>query len=273
MAIRLWLSLLMLLFSSFAVAGGTKFGYDIFLKGDIRIGPDGGVREYRLQTELSPKIAEVVDRNVRAWKFRPILVDGKPVAAKTAMSLWLSAEPSENDTYTLMVRNVQFGSPERLKEMMWKAPKYPVDAIHAYLGAKVILALKLDAQGKVTDAWAEQVSLNKRVRESHASRWRNLFAKSSIEAAKHWKFDPTESIDGTAVGAIVRTPILYSLSDGSRPTDADAWHAYIPGPVQPNPWEATEPPTQADFDALKEGDVRSLASRFQLLDNVIGETL
>ena len=76
MSIRVWLSLLLLSCTSIAWADGPKPTYEINLNGDIRIGPDGVVRDYRLQTELQPVVAKAVDNNVHTWKFKPILIDG-----------------------------------------------------------------------------------------------------------------------------------------------------------------------------------------------------
>lgn len=275
MSIRVWLSLLLLLCTSIAWADGPKPTYEIDLTGDIRIGPDGVVRDYRLQTELPPVVAKAVDNNVHTWKFKPILIDGKPVIAKTTMRLSLHAEPAQGDTYTLKVVAVSFGDPKPSRGTM-TAPQYPRDAVYARLGAKVSLALKIDARGNVTDVWPEQVSLDKRAPEAVAARWRRLFEKASVGAAKNWKYDPTEVIDDQPVGTIVRTSILFRVSeDEPRQDSTDGrWLAFVPGPMNPNPWETSKPPpTQAELDAMKDGEVQSLASRFQLLDDIVGRTL
>lgn len=278
MSIQLWTPLWLLLSASIAWAGGPKPAYEMHLNGDIRIGPDGSVQDYHLQTDLSPKVVEIIDRHVRTWKFQPIVVDGKPVAARTSMRIWLSAEPYGDDAYALKLDGIWFGAPERSKNRI-KAPKYPRDAVQAHLGAKVMLALKIDAQGNVTDAWAEQVSLDAQAPEGVAERWRRKFEKSSVEAARQWKYAVTESIGDQPSGTIIRTPLFFAVDVGKfpaskPPSDDGTWLAYIPGPVRPNPWETPKsPPTQADFDAMNDGDVQALASRFQLLDDVVGKAL
>ena len=62
--------------------------------GEIRIAPDGHVTDYKLKSTLSPTIAALVDRNVRSWRFEPIVVDGNPVAAKTALLAEIGAAKS-----------------------------------------------------------------------------------------------------------------------------------------------------------------------------------
>ena len=76
-----------------ALAQTTAPVLDLEAEGEVQIAPDGKVSDYRLTSSLTPAVATVVDRSVRSWSFEPIVVDGKPVVAKTAMHLALKAEP------------------------------------------------------------------------------------------------------------------------------------------------------------------------------------
>ena len=53
--------------------------------GDVQIGADGHVLNYTLKNKLAPVISALVDKNVRKWTFDPVLIDGKPVIAKTSV--------------------------------------------------------------------------------------------------------------------------------------------------------------------------------------------
>lgn len=240
--------------------------------GKIAVGPDGLVRDYTLTSKLPAAVAELVERNVRSWKFEPILVDGKPVIAETRLRMVLHGTPVGEDSYTLKVENVWFGEPERAHDM--KPPRYPAEAARAGLGAKVVLVLKLDADGNVVDVLAEQTSLDMRTHsEQVAEKWRRVFEQASVAAARKWKFTPGETVNGEAVGSLVRVPTTFRMGD-SRKDDSGKWQAYVPGPINPIPWVTEDSvASQAGRDRLQDGDTQPLSSRFKLVGDVVGTTL
>jgi hypothetical protein len=246
---------------------------DLDAHGEVQIAPDGHVSDYRLQSTLAPEVAALVDRNVRAWHFEPIVIDGAAVVAKTSMHLHLNAEPQEGrGSYTVRVASVDFGDPQR--KSIGKAPRYPEEAVHARLGAKVLLSLRLDDAGNVIDAEPYQTSLDARTRnEFQAEQWRKRFERASVAAAKSWHYDLTETINGKPIGTSAIVPIIYSISATPTPK-TDGWRAYVPGPVHPAPWSSpAQLADQHDFSALQDGQALSLDSRFRLKDSVIGKTL
>lgn len=256
-----------------ALAGKPASEIEMEVGGRIAVGPDGLVRDYKLTSKLSPAVAELVERSVRSWKFDPILVDGKPVIAETRLRMVLHGTPVGDDRYTLKVENVWFGEPERAHDMT--PPRYPAEAARADLGAKVVLVLKLDADGNVVDVLAEQTSLDKRTHsEQVADKWRGVFEQASIGAAKKWKFKPGETVNGEAVDSLVRVPVTFRMGDARRNDDVGSWKAYVPGPVNPIPW-VTEGSvaSQAERDRLRDGDTQPLSSRFKLVEDVVGTTL
>lgn len=245
--------------------------YELNANGQIEIGPDGAVRNYTLDGKLPPEIAQAIDRSVRAWTFEPILVDAKPVIAKTRLRLVLLATPVDDDHYALRVENAWFGEPESNSRM--KPPRYPSDAARAGLGAKVVLAIRTDEQGKVTDVMAEQTSLTASGNPKLEERWRKLFEKASMEAARSWTFPGSEELDGQRMSSVIRVPVAFSMSPSTG--KKNKWQGYVPGPVRPIPWVQVDTvATQGDRDALQgDGDMQSLSSRFRLRDDVIGKTL
>ena len=240
--------------------------YEIEVYGDIQIGPDGLVREYTLKTRLMSMLADTVDRSVRAWKFVPIEVEGKPVIAKTRMRLVLMAKPIQDDQYALQVQQVFFGQPEYQQRMA--PPYYPPQAARANVGAKVTLVLRLDPEGRVVDIWPEQTSLTASGDGKRADEWRATFEQASIDAAKKWKFTIGEEVNGVPVESIVRVPLLYSKNSNK------GWQSFIPGPVHPIPPAISDGMAmQAARDSLGDGETQSLNSRFRLRDEVVGTTL
>jgi hypothetical protein len=248
---------------------------DMSADGEVHIALDGQVTNYALKSELTPTIASLVDRNVRSWRFEPIVVDGQPVAAKTALHIDIQATPiAGKDSYALRITNVRFGEPRRSAKM--KAPRYPQEAVRVGLGAKVLLNLRLDDAGNVVEVEPYQTNLNARPNsEFEAKHWREVFEKVSVSAAKTWHFDLSETIDGKAFGTTAIIPIVYSVVGGPiQRAKPGQWQPYLPGPVHPAPWLKAETVANADAVAsLKDGQALSLDSRFRLKDAVIGHTL
>jgi len=242
---------------------------DLSVDGDIQIGPDGHVTECWLRTGMSPTVAKLVDRTVRSWHFEPVKVDGRPVNAKTTMSLRLSATPAPNDSYSMRIESVHFGV---LKRSNLKPPQYPGEAARIGLGARVVLWLVINENGKVIEALPGQTSLTMRAKdEREAEMWRKRFENASIAAAKSWRYDASEFVDGKGVAkrhAIA--PIDFNMrgSEGK-------WTTYVPGPVHPAPWrtKVDGQNEERQFAQISDGDTASADSSFRLIDDVVGKTL
>lgn len=260
-----------------ALAGTTAPTLEMSADGEVQIAIDGKVSDYRLKSTLAPVVANLVDHDVRGWTFEPVVVDGVPVVAKTAMHLDLKAEPAAGkDNYKIRIVNVAFGEPRRSNNDQTRLPHYPEDAVSAHIGAKVLLYVRLDETGKVVDAHPYQTSLDRQTRsEFDAERWRKLFEKASIAAARDWRYDLTETINGKTIGTTAVVPIVYHASAfGDRKPAQDEWKAYVPGPVHPAPWPSIEAVADnRDPSTLQDGEAISLESRFRLKDEVIGKVL
>jgi hypothetical protein len=242
-------------------------------EGEVQIAPDGSVSDYRLQSKLGSPISDAIDRNVRGWHFQPVVIEGRAVTARTAMHLALTAEPVEGktDSYTLRVSSLRFGE---MKVVHVKPPSYPPAAVRAHVGGKVMLAVRLDADGKVADVQAYQTSLDARARSEHeAELFRKVFEKAAVAAARDWQYDLSERIDGKAVGMNAMIPVTFNLCNMpcSKP-DPEAWRALLPGPVHPAPWMG-EQVADNDLSTLGDGQAMPLDSRFRLRDDVIGKKL
>ena len=243
--------------------------------GEVQIAVDGHVSDYRMKNKLSPELDALVEKSVHGWHFEPVVIDGAAVIAKTALHITLKAEPrAESGKYTVKIIAVHFGDPQRGKD--FHPPHYPEMAVSAGLGAKVLLSVRLDDTGKVVEALPYQTNLDHRPNsESEAKHWRQLFERSSVAAAKNWRFELSETVNGKPIETNVIVPIVYFLSgSGIHPPKPGEWTPYLPGPVQPAPWTHTAGnPDVKDLAALGDGQALSLDSRFRLKDNVIGKTL
>jgi len=266
----------MLVLAGPAFAVETAPTLEMSADGQIQIGPDGSVTDYRLDSKLPPAVAELVDKDVRRWQFEPILADGKPVVAKTAMHLGLRAEPAgeAKDSYRMHIVEIRFGEPKRSGSM--RPPHYPKEAVIAHLGARVMLAVRLGADGQATDVQAYQTSLDARPRsESDAEHWRAMFERASIDAAKSWRYNMTETVNGKTVGSSVLVPVVFSVHVlGSQSDAPGTWKAYLPGPKHPAPWmDSDRLAATGDLSNLRDDEAVSLDSPFKLKDDVVGKAL
>jgi hypothetical protein len=80
--------------------------YEIDASGAIEIGPDGQVVRHELDKGQPAAIEQALARNIEQWRFEPIVVDDKPVIAKTRMRLAIEALPTANEDYQLRIRGV-----------------------------------------------------------------------------------------------------------------------------------------------------------------------
>lgn len=240
--------------------------YELTVFGTIAVAPDGSVHDFSLHDDLRSQVRDLLDRTVRSWQFEPILVDGQPVIATTRMRLDLEALP-RGDDYVLQVADVSFGEPTVADN---QPPEYPRDELMRGVGGKVVLVLKLDPSGAVEQTHVEQVSLTERLGK-RAKYARRHFAKASREAAAGWVYDTHEIIDGEPRGTSIRVPVTFRVGNDRGWVERQD---YIPGPVHPVPWgDPDERVVQADLDALVEGEIQSLSSRFELKNDVIGSVL
>lgn len=260
--------LLILPFASLAApAPAQQPEFSMQVTGDIEVAPDGSVHGYTLDEGLPQKIKELVAANINRWKFEPILIDDRPVIARTRLRMALKAEPFDGE-YRLLIENVWFGEPTRTSLM--NPPRYPMEAARMGLGARVMLVLKLDAAGNVIAVHPEQTSFNTKVSDKTADVWRKRFENASIDAAREWKFDVAEIIDGAPVDdSSIRIPVDFMMGSGGL----KQWHGYLPGPITPAPWAKTEQQVASAADQLGNGQVQALDSRFKLTTEVVGVVL
>lgn len=244
-----WLALVLIWVSSLAWASGgpgavrKQIEASLLVTGSIDIATDGRVGGYQLdQAErLPPAVTELLGSRVKQWRFEPVLVDGKPVRARTRMQLRLIAKPTGEDQYLVRVAGANFGeardgeSPTSRGDK--KAPRYPEVAARAGVGGTTYLVLRIGRDGRVEDVVAEQVNLRVVANERDMQRLRDLLAQSAVTAARAWEFNPP--VRGAEVDArfwSVRVPVDFVAPDQRVPNQAGEWTAYVPGPRRPVPW-------------------------------------
>lgn len=252
-------------------SGDTQVQFERNVSGQIEIAPDGSVSDYSLDSELGlPEVTAALHEQIGEWRFEPILVDGKPVAAQANMNVQLALVPLDDERMAFRIERVAFGSPGRTARMA--PPRYPDSALRERVAGKVTLVLKLDDDGGVERVHVERVDLERSTQsESRKEHWREVFAAAATRAARKWRFEPGARLGGEPLASSIRVPVEFVINTGMAA--ADRWRAYEPGPYQPAPWARPDADAAAHIAGLKDGDVQPLDSPFRLLGDVVGSFL
>lgn len=234
----------------------------LLVKGEVVIQPDGSVSGVTIAREdqLAAGIAGMISGAATQWKFEPVLRDGRPVPARTKMSLRLMARPLGDGQFNVSIASVAFGDPQgtrpgELHGRRMTPPSYPEDLAGRHVSGTVYVLVRIGHDGKVMQAAVEQVNLRTLASEDEMAGFREGFAKSALAAARHWTFDPP-SADRPEAGEAswtVRVPVAYMLRGQATEDDAERegrWFAYLPGPRTRAPWLTEEDPPGFTPDAL-----------------------
>jgi hypothetical protein len=261
---RFLMGLLCLLLSATALAAGPsevskRVQASMLLTGKIVVAPDGSVRSYAID---QPK-----------WKFKPTLLDGKPVAAEAEMSFRVVVKPVGAGNFSISISGAEFGQGKPGESISYKrrvAPGYPAQAAHERVSGTVYLLVRVGRQGQVVDAVAEQVNMTVLGSDAELERWRQALAKSALRAAMQWTFNPpTSGKDVDAEYWVARVPCNFRMQ-ADRGESYGQWQAYVPGPRQPVPWFDNKQMASTSADALPDGDVQQVDQGLRLTSPLNG---
>lgn len=170
----------------------------------IEIGPDGTVVRYEPVTELKEPLATRVRAMAEGLRFEPVLVDGKPVVARTRMRLHLAAVPQEDGNLRVGIEHVGFpdddgsttmraGTEENpyIHGVAKRLPiSYPDEALRMALSGRVMVALRLAPDGSVIDAVPRESALyGVKGRDRSLARALAIFERAATQAIRRWRFD------------------------------------------------------------------------------------
>ena len=88
----------------------------MLVKGSIETNADGSVNSLVIdQPDKFPGgLVDFVQKQVKDWKFEPVMVDGKAMRARSPMSLRVVARKVDEDGYSITIRNANFdGEPPK----------------------------------------------------------------------------------------------------------------------------------------------------------------
>ena len=265
-----WLILLLSLAlapSAFASSGDIEM-YTVGTTGRLTIDEQGRVADVELHNKkIGKDILADYEKQIRAWRFEPVLIEGQARAVTGSMRLGLVAfRKKGEDGVRLGMRSVDFFDPPSLQATSVetsfaakaKPPLYPGKAAREGVGATVTLAVKVDAEGKVLDVATRSVWLQGSGFGTLATQQKTAqqFAAASEKVAVDWRFArPPE-------GGVLLVPVRYT-PPGYK---SDRWMLTQPVAIDSPQWVV-------DATAAKEGAPRHepgppVSDRFRLLTQI-----
>ena len=237
----------------------------LLVNGHILLAQDGTVSAFDLdhQDQLPAPVVDMIKRSSARWRFEPVLENGAPVAAKAPMHLRIVASPAaDGQTFQVRIASATFANGSYAHGVTYKDHSamltYPDAAVRAGIGGTVFLVLRIQRDGTVGDAAAEQVNLDHTGSEGVLRQLRNALAESSVRVARKWVFNPPAGPHKYDDSWIIRMPITYKLqTDQTRGPRDLAWQVYSPGPKASIPWldeyRRTHKEDSVGADALPDG--------------------
>jgi len=278
--IALMLSTLLCSFSVQAGTGAVRKSVEASMqvRGQVVIAADGTLESYTLEKAeaLPEEVKELLGRYLPACEFAVTTASGKPGRVTSNMSAQILARQNGQGGMTISVNGTQFmdpKTPEYVKSVAMPPPHYPMNAAQAGLTGTVYLVLRVNSDGSVAQAHAEQVNMSVLGNENVLRQGRNMLSKAALVKAREWRFEVTPA--GLAAGEPidVRVPVDFKL--GPVPKDQKdgpvygKWQAYVPGPYAAIPWRPEESNSQA-LGALAGGGLYPVDSGIKLRKDPAG---
>ena len=274
------MGLCLLLASSLAIGGnGTvadvqkRIEASLRVTGSLEVDASGTVVGHRIDqaAQLDRGVLALIEDTLPHWRFEPVLEDGQPRAVQADMSLLLVADKTDDGQMRVRIQSAHFGkantpATDRVRIASRTALKYPDAAERADVGATVYLALRIDREGNVVDALAQQVNLRYLDSERKMARWREAFARPTAARVKTWKLQvPTTGPYADAPYFTAILPVEYTAAGALRSDVPGTWRPYVPGPRAEIAWLDPALQRSSGAEALADGQLAQLGTGLKLL--------
>ena len=238
--------------------------------GQVVIAPGGELQSYTLdRPELLPAdVKSLLARYLPACEFSVITASGKSETVISKMSLQVLARQNSEGGSTLSVNASQFvdpDAPEDIKALDMAPPNYPMDAARMGFSGTVYVVLRLNPDGTVAQAHAEQVNMTVVASDNVLRMGRRLLEKAALVKARDWRFEIMPARLAEAGPVDVRVPIDFKFRPEHPGSESSygQWQGYVPGPYAAIPWRPQDAEAQG-LGALAAGGLYPLESRIKL---------
>ncbi len=255
--------------------------------GWIVIDPHGKVASYQRDTTVPANLVGPIDRAVRGWLFKPVLIDGAPAQAKAKMRVTLAAQKT-GDTYKVRVDNVTFPSPPDEPQIMadgkpfaatikkLKPPEYPGDLLMMGISGKVLLGLKIGLDGRVEECVALQTALLgiSGGKPALLSAVAERLQQSAVEGAKKWRFTIDMEHGTPTVDRLSATVSINYVAGAAPFSSSGKWRSETRTALVDMPWLPSEPgAARVGVSDASDGEIAPVANAMRLLSDPNGTAL
>jgi hypothetical protein len=214
------------------------------VSGSIAVDDKGNVTSHTIDhpDQLSPGVVDLVAKTIPTLHFKPVLQDGQPHAVVAKMNLVLVANHVDPEHVSIRIRSARFteSEPPASEQISIKSRASDRSIAHAIMiagvGGTVYVAVRIDRNGRVIDAQAQQVNLRVVAGEKQMRRWREELAKPTLATLRKYTFaipiTGPQANDSEFSGIL---PVMIML-DGQAPPKYGQWKSYVPGPRQHIAW-------------------------------------
>jgi TonB family protein len=208
---------------------------------DLSLNSDGSIEKLSLVGTAPDALREQLEATIRKWDFDTGVINGKPIASTTTLTVKLTLDPVDSDLWSTTIVGAHTGA--RLKSG-W-LPNYPSAAAKDRRDGVVLVLGDFDSEGRVIAAKIHE--------GSPVSDGRLVGA--AISAVKRFTMLP-EQVGGRAVAGQFIVPVCFILSGGNT------------GKKTSCRWEGGK-----DGSPLNGGEALALSPAVELKTNVAGSIL
>lgn len=250
---------------AFAATGDLKqfIGY---YQGEITITAEGVVKQVALKNKDTANLDALIISQIKKWDFYPVTINGNAVEATAPFDLQVIASFTDGNKMShITFRDVTIGKSDvelalnKTKSASSEAKGkraailYPIDGAGKGYGAELLVAVEIDASGRVRQADVYNIALtssghrtDKRARDYAL----NTFGQSALAGIRKWQWTP-EELAGLecSKGCISRVTVQFRMDK------AENWSTYSNQKIEIPAWALKLNPT-VQLDETKSRYVR-----------------
>lgn len=255
--------------------------------GTLEVAPDGSVAKVTIGEGIDEPLRTALSARIGKLRFEPVLVHGEAVQALTGFHVVLEGRP-QGGQMAVTIDAIEFVTPKGMTPvavdgekpgdmvgLRLDSPKFPRDQQRSAQMARVKLAMRIDAGGKVADvAVIDSMLIENGSRHggSPAEALRQ-FEKESEFAARRWTFKVPPGLDTSAprqMTVVTDVEFVFALREGVDLHKPGQWLPMLRAPKRAIAWVTPEQSRQLAETAVAAGSVGGGESAFRLKDPIAG---